>query len=286
MTKESKRTPSVSDTALRRRLKFVCGFAGAFATAVGLLVLAQSRFYEEKADAFVYRLQELTLSLDFRVDQILVKGRNRTPSKTLMDALNAPVGMPILAVDLNQAKKNISQLPWIKSVRIERRLPHTLYLDLTEREPIAVWQSKHGKKHVYNPIDSEGAIVQTEIKNLKGYPLIVGETAPSHTPNLISFLKQEPVLFARVRAATFMGNRRWDVTLDSISDGILVKLPEKNPETEWSRLLRLDKTHGLLKRTVTMIDLRFPDKVVVRFEQLKKEQTKSSSVEIKKETGI
>lgn len=286
MSKKSNRFSKNSGNNFLGRIKFMAGAAVAFAFAIGLIVFAKSGVYEEKKDAFFYVLHEASLSLDLRVEQILVKGRNRTPSKKVIKALNASVGMPILAVDLHKAKENISKLPWVKSVRIERRLPHTLLVVLTEREPIAVWQHKKNKETVYNPIDSEGNIVRENVKRLKDFPLIVGKNAPEKTPALLKFLKQEPVLYARVRAATLLGNRRWDITLDNISDGIVIKLPEKNPESEWSRLLRLDKTHGLLKRTVTMIDLRFPDKVIVQFEEIKKSKTKSSSMEISRETGI
>lgn len=282
------------DSAFRRlapsnfapRVKRLAAAAAAFFVAIGLIVLAKSDFCADKKETLSYLFHEATLSLDLRVDQILVKGRVRTPQKKLLEALNAPVGTPILALDIHKAHKKIAALPWVKSVRIERRLPHTIFIDLTEREPIAVWQHKNGGEEIYTPVDSDGRTVNAKVKNLKDFLLVVGKNAPKKTPSLIQFLKQEPVLYARVRAATLMSNRRWDITLDSVSDGIIVKLPEKAPEAEWSRLLRLDKTHGLLKRTVTMIDLRFADKVIVRFDEPKKKKTAPSSLEIKKEAGI
>ena len=268
------------------RLKKTAGAAAAFFVAIGVIVLAKSDFCAEKKETLSYLFHEATLSLDLRVAQILVKGRNRTSQKKLLEALNAPVGTPILALDIHKAHAKIAAMPWVKSVRIERRLPHTVFVDLTEREPIAVWQHKDGGKELYTPVDSDGRTVNAKVKNLKDFLLVTGKNAPKKTPALIQFLKQEPVLYARVRAATLMSNRRWDVTLDSVSDGIVVKLPEKAPEAEWSRLLRLDKTHGLLKRTVTMIDLRFADKVIVRFDEPKKKKNAPSSMEIDKKAGI
>ena len=52
--------------------------------------------------------------------------------------------------------------------------------------------------------------------------------------------------------------------LDDIREGITVKLPEENPEEAWKKLLKLDETKGILKRKLTIIDLRLKDKVMVK----------------------
>ena len=261
---------------------FLLSSAAACAIAVGILAGAKSGFWAEQKEGLVYISQEISLSFGLRLKEVLLKGRHRTKKSDMLAAMNVDRGMPILAVDLQKAQKALEALPWVKTARIERRLPHILYIDVTEHTPIAVWQHK-GK---YNPVNEDGGIVHADVTDLKGLPLIVGDNAPAKTPALLEMLKQEPALFARVRAATYMSNRRWDVVLDSVDNGIVIRLPDKNPQNEWSRLEKLNRTHGLLKRTVTMVDLRFPDKVVVQFEKPKKAKEKTLSMEIKKETDI
>jgi cell division protein FtsQ len=74
-------------------------------------------------------------------------------------------------------------------------------------------------------------------------------------------LSQKPALFARVRAAVRVGSRRWDVRL---KNGIKVHLPEAQPADAWSRLAELAAEHRIFERDVAAIDLRLPDRLVLR----------------------
>ena len=237
-----------------------------------------SAFYAEKKESLVFFIHRTALSADLRLNEVYVRGRNRTTQKELLDTLQAERGMPITAVDIKQSREIIQRLPWVKTVHIERRLPHILYIQLTERMPIAVWQNK-GQ---YRPVDSEGQPIETFVKKLNGLPLVLGTDAPEKTPELLTFLAQEPELNKRVKAAVRKGQRRWDIVLDDIEKGITVRLPEKDPASAWGRLANLHRTEGLLSRKITMVDLRQPDKLIVRLEETpaSKKQKKSSAVDV------
>ena len=43
-----------------------------------------------------------------------------------------------------------------------------------------------------------------------------------------------------------------------------MRLPETRTAAAWSELARMEREHRLLERDVTMIDLRLPDRLVVR----------------------
>ena len=128
--------------------------------------------------------------------------------------------------------------------------------------PVAVWQNKG----LYRPVDSDGQPVETFVKKLNGLPLVLGSDAPERTPELLTFLAQEPELNKRVKAAVRIGRRRWNILLDDIDKGITVRLPEKDPAAAWGRLAKLNRTQGLLNRKITMVDLRQPDKLIVHLE--------------------
>ena len=71
----------------------------------------------------------------------------------------------------------------------------------------------------------------------------------------------EPVLAGRVTAATRVGGRRWDVRLDGAID---VKLPEQDAQLAWAWLAAMEREHQLLDRDLAILDLRLPDRLVVR----------------------
>jgi len=74
-------------------------------------------------------------------------------------------------------------------------------------------------------------------------------------------LATEPELAKRVNAAVRVGGRRWNLKMDN---GIEIQLPEQNPGAAWAQLAKLERSSNLLARNVETVDLRLPDRLVVR----------------------
>jgi len=204
--------------------------------------------------------QGLRLSAAFGlvVDDILVEGRETTDVQTIMAALAARRGTPILAVNPNRAKQQLETLPWVRSAAIERRLPSTLYVRLVERHPLAVWQH-NGKQEL---IDRDGEVIPvTDLSRFARLPSVVGAAAPKHAAALLAMLAREPELAARVTAAVRVDDRRWNVRIDNMID---VLLPEEDPGDAWARLAALERENSVLKRDLQSIDMRLPDRFVLR----------------------
>ena len=70
---------------------------------------------------------------------------------------------------------------------------------------------------------------------------------------MLNILSSEPNLFHQVWAISYIGKRRWDVSLRS---GVEIKLPEKNPSEAWAKLSEMDRSESLLSREINVIDLR------------------------------
>ena len=175
------------------------------------------------------RLLEASAALGFRVVDIRVEGRETTDRETILAALGARPGTPILAVDPARAKQQLESLPWVRSAAIERRLPDTIYVRLVEREPLALWQ--HGGK--LELIDRNGAVIPvTRLDRFAELPMVVGDAAASHAAELLAMLASEPDLAARVTAAIDVGDRRWNLRLDNAID---VLLPADDPAAAWAR---------------------------------------------------
>jgi cell division protein FtsQ len=78
---------------------------------------------------------------------------------------------------------------------------------------------------------------------------------------LIDSLAKEPAIRPRVTAAVFVGQRRWNLRLDN---GVEVRLPEEGADAALAHLAKLDREQQILAREIDAIDLRFPDKLIVR----------------------
>jgi cell division protein FtsQ len=203
-------------------------------------------------------LLEATATLGFRVGDVRVEGRATTDRNTILEALGAHPGTPILGVDLERARRRLESLPWVRSALIERRLPDTIYVRLVEREPMALWQ--HNGRVVL--IDTTGSVIPVgRLDRFAKLPLVVGEDAPRHAAQLLAILASEPDLAARVTAAVDVDGRRWNLRIDNSID---VLLPEDDAAAAWTDLARLQRTSAILQRDVQAIDLRLPDRLVVR----------------------
>jgi cell division protein FtsQ len=196
----------------------------------------------------------------FHVDDIFVEGRAKTPRDQLLAALGVTRGDAIFAVDLAAARHRIEEIPWVRTAVVERRLPGQIHLLITERSPIALWQNK-GR---YFLVDRDGQIVGDQIDDYSDLPLTVGEGAPDHAGQLVALLQSEPSLRGRVKAATWIGDRRWNVMLDRTPDGIEVRLPEDTAEAAWHDLARLEAEQSVLERQISVVDMRLPDRLVLR----------------------
>jgi cell division protein FtsQ len=228
------------------------------AAVSGAWWLWQSGWIGHQAERTVVAAYRFTADLGLAVDDVLVEGRRRTRRSAILDALEVGRGSPTLAFDPRVAKERLEALPWIRQVRIERRLPDTIFVKLIEREPLALWQV-NGKISV---IDDGGEVIAgAEAGRFTDLLLVVGEGAPRHAATLLRVLESEPDLRGLVDAAVWVGGRRWNIRLEG---GIDVRLPESDLARAWAQFARIERQHGLLDRDVAVIDLRLPDRLVVR----------------------
>ena len=67
-----------------------------------------------------------------------------------------------------------------------------------------------------------------------------------------------------MRAAVFVGERRWNLRL---KNGLDIRLPEQDVGRALAMLSKLDKEDKLFTRDITAVDARLPDRVTVRLSE-------------------
>jgi cell division protein FtsQ len=224
----------------------------------GAVQLNRSLLGQSLLQSAADRIIQGTALLGLTVTDITVEGRETTDRETILTALAAGRGTPILAVSPMRVKEQLEALPWVRTAVIERRLPSTLYIRLVERKPLALWQ--HGGK--LELLDRDGSVIPvTRLERFAKLPLVVGEGAASHAAELLEMLASDPDLASRVTAAIRVGDRRWNLRIDNATD---VLLPADETASAWSQLARLERSSAILKREVLTIDLRLSDRLVLR----------------------
>ena len=253
-----RRRPSRTSILLRRSSLWV-GVPLLLAGAVyGGVQWSRSQPGQSASQYAADRMLDCTARFGLVVKDVRVEGRETTDRETILTALGAGPGTPILAVSPKRAKEQLETLPWVRSAVVERRLPDTLYVRLVERKPLALWQH-NGKIEL---IDREGAVIPvSHLDRFAKLPLVVGDNAASHAAELLDILATEPDLAARVSAAIRVGDRRWNLRIDNAID---VLLPADSPASAWAQLANLERSSAILKRDVQVVDVRLPDRLVVR----------------------
>lgn len=192
------------------------------------------------------------------VQNVLLEGRHYTAPQEIRHAVGLRRGDAILGVDIGAIRDRLKAITWIRDATVVRHLPDTIAIHIVERRPFALWQRK--RKLVL--VDDLGVVITAErLGAFRKLPILVGNDAPRHAPSLFAMLQSEPRLARQVISAVRVGNRRWNV---EFKNGIQVRLPENDAHLAWHRLARLDATHKLLARDVRMIDMRLPDRLIIR----------------------
>lgn len=192
------------------------------------------------------------------VREILVQGRSESDRAAVLYAIGTGRGDAILAFDPQAAKERLEQLPWVRKATVERRLPDTIFVRLDERRPFALWQ----KDNQLALVDRDGDIIQRSgLDRFRDLPLIIGAGAPEHAAALFATLASEPELRNRITAMTRVGDRRWTLTFDN---GVELHLPEQDIGRAWAKFAATERSQGLLNRDIAAVDLRLPDRLVVK----------------------
>lgn len=209
--------------------------------------------------------------LGFKIDDIIITGRDKTAKQDILNALQLSRETNILNLDLRDLQQKVEQLPWVRHAVVKRRFfPNIIQIDIRERQVQSIWQLDHK----FRPIDGEGNVIEADYTPDHPILLIVGEGAPENITALMKSITDDQNIFQRIKVANYISGRRWNIVLDDVENGITVKLPEKHIDEAWKKLLKLNTTQGLLKRKLTIIDLRFPNKVIVKLGKMTPEERK------------
>ncbi len=204
------------------------------------------------------QIKQYAVDNGYRIKAVTIEGRKELSQKKILSLLNIQANQSIFDLNLEETHAKLIKNPWIHSVILAKRLPNTVFVQIKERTPIARWQNK-GRLSV---VDSEGVILTTKrMKDFSKFPIVIGKDAPAHVPEIIKELKSSPTLYNRVTALTLVSDRRWNVQIDH---KIEIKLPQNNIISAWKHLEKIEKENKVLNNTVVSIDLRLPDRLIIR----------------------
>jgi cell division protein FtsQ len=186
---------------------------------------------------------------------IKMTGLQHHEAADVLQAIDVRPGGPLLGFDAKQARDVLETLDWVETAAVTRSFPNQLHIEVVEREPFVVWQL-NSKMYVVDRKGKPMGEVTRATSNLLLH--VVGERANEAAGDLVNQMEATPELFQDVKAATFIGGRRWNLLM---KNSITIALPE----LEQAAALRTAQLHyfsaPLQSGKVNMLDLRISGEV-------------------------
>ncbi len=241
--------------------------------AVGLYLSDEGR-RTQLTQAVASLRDEVKHRPEFMVTLLSVEGASPALAETVRQALALPLPMSSLDLDLTAARQRVEEVDAVRTVSLRVQTGGVLQAVVQEREPAVVWRSPQG----LILLDEEGHRIaaldaRTDRADL---PLIAGEGAEHAVAEAQALMQAAGPILPRLRGLARIGERRWDVVLDRDQR---ILLPENDAVQALERLLALDAAQHILDRDVAAVDLRLPDRPVLRL-------TPYSLTELRRQRGI
>lgn len=249
--------------------------------AVGLAGCVAGGQYEAFVAANGRPLHLVGRALGLGLDRVTLSGIAQLREGEVLGAAGLDSRTSLAFVSVTEVRERLQALPLVGSVSVRKIYPHELVVELVEREPNALWQ-RDGALAV---VAGDGTVIDgLRDARFVNLPLVVGEGANLRTREYLSLLEAAGPLRGRIRAGTLVSGRRWTLKVD----GVDVRLPEQGAAAAMARLVKLQSENRILERDIIAIDLRLPDRVVVRLTEeaaaarldaVKKRNTKGKGIE-------
>lgn len=207
----------------------------------------------------------------FAITNVEITGIVHAPRAAIEATARSYQGANLFRLELDGVRARLRREPWIESVAVEKKLPDTLQIAITERKPAALVAAKDGLRYV----DRNG-VVFARLSPAVGDPdlPLIGETAHADIRAAVAFLEElrlrRPDLYARVSqisASRSGGFAVWDRDLDSTvyvgPDGA----------AKWTAVYQIAAAEGWGAGDLEYADVRFRERIVIK----PKEATRSGA---------
>lgn len=247
----AERLPSLFGTGL------VLVFFGAVAIAGGISggQIAQMRAAIGEPQHALGRL------FGFGIERINISGHVELTEAELLAAIGVDNRQSLPFIDVAEIRNRLMRIPLVQDASVRKLYPGTLAIELKERDAFAIWQN-HNELFV---VSADGTAIEPMTDpRFASLPQVVGEKANLRVKEFAALLDKSADVKPRVQAGVLVAGRRWNLKL---TNGLLILLPEHDPETAMLRLGQLQREQRILERDVISIDLREPDRLTVRLSE-------------------
>ena len=206
------------------------------------------------------------------IREVEVEGIRHVTKPEVLERLVLKPGMGLHQVSTSFLAERMRTHAWIKDATVERRPPHLLHVTVLERTPAAIIRT--GADHWLS--DENGYLLaKLDRQGDQTLPLLIGldlqslQRGEAGVRNAV----QSGVVLAKLIANTLDGRVEIDLTNSSnvvaLANGVRFQFGDDSLVAQWERFRNVNPSFKTAsdygrKRTVSEIDLRYDNRVIVR----------------------
>ena len=177
-----------------------------------------------------------------------------TDLETIKMAAGISRGISLKTLDLNQISNRIQAVAGIKQASA-RLLPNgNLIIKTKQHHAVAMWSDGV----YFYPLSEDGTKIDTPLETHDEHTIVLRGEIPN---NLQEIIDSVSILAPYIDYITLIESRRWDIHTKS---GMVIYLPEDNPSVAIHKITELNKTHKLLSRDISVLDMRDDARILVK----------------------
>jgi cell division protein FtsQ len=226
------------------------------------------------------RVADLTQKLqdrpEFMVRLVAVDGASEALASAVRNILPLELPTSSFALDLAAMRATIEQIDAVKSAALRVRPGGILQIDITERQPAAIWRTEDGLFLLDDTGHRIAGLTNREAR--PELPLVAGLGAEAAVPEALALIAAAGPIAPRIRGLVRIGERRWDLVLDR---GQRILLPAAEPVAALDRVIALDQAEDILARDLSAVDLRNARRPTLRLSEAAVARIRGEAAETK-----
>lgn len=208
-----------------------------------------------------------------RLEKIEITGLKKLTRDEILAAASVKLNDDLLGLRLTRMGEQLTKNPWIASVRVRRTFPHTLFIDVQERQPIGVVSMGYlyyldSRGDIFKPLQEGDSLDFPVITGLAEDDLIRDPSGTRETlKGILAILQQLQKNRSGISLADISElhyDKGFGYTLFTMNRGLPVRL---GMEGFGEKLDRLAKVYAQLEPQIPMIeyiDLDYNDRIIVK----------------------
>lgn len=208
-----------------------------------------------------------------RLERIEVTGIKKLTRDEILSAASVKLGDDLLGLRLTRMGEQLTKNPWVASVRVRRNFPHSVFIDVQERQPIGVVSMGYlyyldSSGDIFKPLQEGDSLDFPVITGLAEDDLIRDPAGAKETLKgilaLLQQLKKERSGISIADISELHYDKGFGYTLFTMNKGLPIRL---GTEGFSDKLDRLAKVYTMLQPQIPAleyIDLDYSDRIVVK----------------------